>query len=127
MISANKMGRRRCVLLLAAFVCTSGCRAVTTSYDYPEDLGHPNYVKRSKAVREFAQRADEAQLPGAFRLLLDDEGHIRSIAYRAIRDLSPGGEDFGYRPHLPRHVRGPIVERWRAWWVSQQGGEDDRG
>ena len=126
MISAT-MGRRRCVLLLAALVCTAGCRAVTTSHNYPDDLSHPNYVKRSKAVREFAHRADASRLPGAFRLLLDDEGHIRSIAYRTIRDLSPGGEDFGYRPHLPPDVRGPIVARWRAWWVAQQAGEGDRG
>jgi hypothetical protein len=91
---------------------------VETSYAYPADLYHPDYVKRSKAVAEFAERRDRSQLPEAFRLLLDEDAHIRLVAHKAIRELSPGSEDFGYRPYLPRDVRFGIVTRWQAWWVK---------
>jgi len=111
------------VLLLAALAALlSACRSVETSYDYPGDLFHPDYVKRSKAVAEFAERGDRSQLPEAFRLLLDEDANIRLVAYEAIRGMSPGAEDFGYRPYLPRDVRFGIVTRWRAWW-EKSGGE----
>jgi hypothetical protein len=106
---------------LLAVLAAAGCRAVETHAEYPEDLYHPDYVKRSKAVAMFAERKDREQLPDAFRLLLDDDAQIRLVAYGAIRDLSPGGEDFGYRPYLPRDVRFGIVTRWQAWW-SRGGG-----
>lgn len=105
-------------LLLAA---AAGCRAVETQVDYPKDLYHPDYVKRSKAVAEFAEQRDRSQLPEAFQLLLDDDANIRLVAYAAIRDLSPGAEDFGYRPYLPQDVRYGIVVRWQAWWVKNGG------
>jgi len=89
---------------------------VETSYRYPDDLFHPDYVKRSKAVAEFAEREDRSQLPEAFRLLLDDDANIRLVAYEAIRGMSDGAEDFGYRPYLPPEIRYGIVTRWRAWW-----------
>lgn len=100
--------------LLAA----AGCRAVETHAEYPADLYHPDYVKRSKAVAEFARQQDRSQLPEAFQLLLDDDANIRLVAYSAIREMSPGGEDFGYRPYLPGDVQYGIVVRWQAWWVK---------
>lgn len=104
------------VLLLAGLPLIVACRAVTTSVDYPADLSHPNYVKRTKATQRFAQLRDESQLPRAFDLLMDPESHIRALAYATIRDLTPGGEDFGYRPYLPEEVRAGIVVRWEAAW-----------
>lgn len=106
-------------LLLAA----GGCRAVETHADYPRDLYHPDYVKRSKAVAEFAEQQDRSQLPEAFQLLLDDDANIRLVAHGAIREMSPGAEDFGYRPYLPSDVRYGIVIRWQAWWVKNGGTE----
>lgn len=115
--------RSRLPLLLGLllFAITAGCRAVETHAEYPADLYHPDYVKRSKAVATFAERKDKSQLPDAFRLLLDDDGNVRLIAYGAIRELSPGGEDFGYRPYLSREVRFGIVVRWQTWWVKGGG------
>lgn len=107
------------LLLLFAL---AGCRAVETDVDYPSDLYHPNYVKRAKAVATFAQRKDRKQLPDAFRLLLDDDANIRLVAYETIRTLSPGDEDFGYRPYLPRDVRFGIVMRWQTWWERSAAG-----
>ncbi len=92
-----------------------------THVQYPQDLYHPDYVKRSKAVAEFAGQRDKAQLPAAFQLLLDDDANIRLVAYATIRDLSPGAEDFGYRPYLPQDVRYGIVVRWQTWWVKNGG------
>lgn len=107
--------------LLPALLALGGCRAVETHATYPEDLHHPDYVKRSKAVAIFADKKDREQLPGAFELLLDDDGQIRLMAYGVIRELSPGGEDFGYRPYLPPDVRFGIVVRWQAWWEKTDG------
>ncbi len=106
-------------LLLAALLL-AGCRGVETSYRYPDDLWHPNYVKRTKAAREFASRADQAQLPRAFELLLDREDHIRDLAYHTLRALSAGGRDFGYKPWMAEPIRAGIVARWRAWWEAGQ-------
>jgi len=116
--------RSRSILLrgvLPALFAIGGCRSVETHATYPEDLYHPDYVKRSKAVAIFAQKKDRGQLPEAFELLLDDDGQIRLVAYGAIRELSPGGEDFGYRPYLPRDVRFGIVVRWQSWWTKADG------
>jgi hypothetical protein len=111
--------------LLAVALLPLACRAVETSYRYPDDLRHPDYVKRSLAVAEFAERRDKGQLPDAFHLLLDDDAHIRLVAYEAIRGLSPGGEDFGYRPYLPADLRAGIMLRWQAWWTAfAHGGEE---
>jgi len=99
----------------------AGCLKTETHVEYPGDLYHPDYVKRSKAVAEFARRQDKTQLPEAFRLLLDDDANIRLVAYETIRDLSPGAEDKGYRPYLPRDVRFGIVVRWQTWWVKTEG------
>jgi len=93
-----------------------GACSVTTSYRYPEDLNNPNYVKRSKAVREFAALQDESRLPGAFDLLMDEEAHIRAIAHEAIRAMMEDCRDFGYRPYLSESARAGIVARWVAWW-----------
>jgi len=113
------MSRQR--LGLFAVAVLFACSGTTTSYVYPADLTHPNYVKRSKAVQEFATRADEEQLPGAFRLLMD--------AAEAPRSMTPGGRDFGYKAYLPARDRAGIAERWRAYWVSQApdgaGGAED--
>jgi hypothetical protein len=107
--------------LVLALFAAAGCRGVETHAEYPEDLYHPDYVKRSKAVATFAERKDRSQLPDAFRLLLDEDAQIRLVAYGTIRQLSPGGEDFGYRPYLPPDVRFGIVTRWQAWW--EKGGD----
>ena len=104
--------------LLLGVAAAVGCRAVETHADYPADLYHPDYVKRSKAVAEFAGQRDRKQLPKAFQLLLDDDANIRLVAYLTIRDLSPGAEDFGYRPYLSQDVRFGIVTRWQVWWVK---------
>ena len=103
-----------------ALILIPACRGVTTDYRYPYDLTHPNYVKRTKAAREFAGSRDRAQLPEAFDLLMDEEAHIRSLAYEAIKAMSADGTDFGYRSYLPAAVRIGIVERWEAWWVAQE-------
>ena len=103
-------------------VVLGGCRGVTTSYTYPDDLTHPNYVKRTKAVQQFVRERDASQLPEAFDLLLDEEDHIRSLAYSALKAMSLGGKDFGYRSYLPESVRIGIVQRWVAWWESQRKG-----
>jgi len=107
------------VLLCAA------CRSVSTDFRYPEDLYHPNYVKRSKAVRRFAVLKDVSALPRAFSLLLDGEAHIRAVAHETIRGMMVDGEDFGYRPYLSEEVRIGIVARWEAWWVQSQGEDRD--
>lgn len=107
--------------LLGLLLAAAGCVAVETHAEYPQDLYHPDYVRRSKAVAEFAELRDKSQLPQAFDLLLDDDAHIRLVAYGAIREMSPGAEDFGYRPYLPRYVRYGIVTRWQAWWVKNGG------
>ena len=108
------------LVLLAAI--TGGCVTAETKARYPEDLYHPDYVKRSKAVAEFAEQRDRSQMPEAFRLLLDDDANIRLVAYDTIRQMSPGGEDFGYRPYLERDVRFGIVQRWQTWWVRSGEG-----
>jgi len=95
-------------------------RPVTTSYVYPRDLDHPDYVKRSKAVRDFLLLRDTEQMPGAFALLNDREAHIRVMAYDAIRNMSRDQRDFGYRPYLEEQTRRGIVERWRAWYEAGQ-------
>jgi hypothetical protein len=107
---------------VALLTVVGGCISRETHARYPEDLHHPDYVKRTKAVAEFAQRLDRSQMPDAFRLLLDDDANIRLVAYEAIRQMSPGGEDFGYRPYLPQDVRFGVVSRWQTWW-ERNGGE----
>ncbi len=96
------------------------CVSKRTAYVYPDDLYHFSYVRRSKAVAEFAARKDASQLPDAFRLLLDEDAGVRFLAYETIKDLSPGGEDFGYRPYLAEDVRIGIVSRWEAWWRKRR-------
>jgi len=119
------MGRiGRLLLVLGAL---PACRAVTTSYRYPDDLTHPNYVKRTKAVQQFAAMRDVSQLPDAFDLLLDEEDQIRALAYETLKAMSPDGRDFGYRAYLPESARIGIVARWRAWWVARQGAGGGRG
>ena len=115
-------------LALGALILAA-CGATTTGYRYPDDLYHANYVKRSMAVRHFAVIEDSSQLPDAFVLLMDQEGQIRATAHRAIVALTPGGEDFGYRPYLSEQVRAGIVARWEAWWVGRSRGttEEARG
>jgi len=108
---------------LAVALALVACRSTTTTFDYPDDLTHPNYVKRSRAVQRFAELRDRTQLPDAFQLLLDEEAHIRAMAYETILALSPEGEDFGYRPYLAPAVRVGIVVRWEAWWRKSQAGE----
>lgn len=122
----RKMPWLRCFLPVALVLAS--CRSVTTSFDYPDDLRNPNYVKRSLAVRRFAVLKDEGQLPAAFRLLMDKEAPIRVLAHETIRDLSPGGEDFGYKPYLDERVRARIVKDWRSWWVANRAtpGEEER-
>ena len=99
------------------FAAAGGCFSTETHARYPQDLYHPDYVKRSRAVAAFAEQKDRSQLPDAFQLLLDDDANIRLVAYDAIRQMSPGGEDFGYRPYLSPDVRFGIVTRWQTWWV----------
>ncbi|MGH7163597.1 MAG: hypothetical protein ACREID_08940 [Planctomycetota bacterium] len=121
------MRRRRRAFLLALIAAAPACRAVETNYAYPADLDHPNYVRRTKAVREFVERQDAAQLPRAFDLLLDSQPYIRAMAYRTIRSLSRDGRDFGYRPYLEETVRRGIVARWRSWWEAGQPAPEAAG
>ena len=107
-----------CLLVLLGI---AGCLTVETKYSYPEDLSHPDYVKRSKAVNQFASTKDRSRLPDAFTLLMDPEAHIRAVAHETIRDLTPEKRDFGYAAYLSEEVRASIVARWRKWWVEQQG------
>jgi len=108
-------------LLLLGVVTAGGC-AYETHIEYPEDLYHPNYVKRSKAVAEFARRKDKSQLPQAFELLLDEDANIRLVAHETIRELTPDHDDKGYRPYLPLELRYAIVVRWQAAWIYNTGG-----
>ncbi len=99
----------------------ASCRGVVTGYRYPDDLTHPNYVKRSQAVREFAATQDRSQLPRVFGLLNDPEAHIRAIAHRGLRALMPGEQDFGFEPSLPEQDRVRIAATWRSWWEAEAG------
>lgn len=125
----RKMPWLRC--FLPAALLLASCRSVTTPFTYPDDLTNPNYVKRTMAAREFAARKDKSQLPAAFRLLMDREAQIRVLAHETIRDLTPGGRDFGYRPYLDEATRARIVGDWKAWWLENRGeatsGEQKRG
>ena len=113
---------------IATLVCLlTACGSTTTSYAYPDDLTSPNYVERTKATLRFATELDRSQIPVAFGLLLDDEAEIRILTYRALAEMMPGGEDFGYRPYLSAKVRAGIAERWEAWWRAQTGSEAARG
>ena len=117
------MMRPRMFRFLILLVLTAAaCRSATTSYDYPEDLLNPNYVKRSLAVREFAETKDESQLPQAFHLLLDDESHIRAMAWSAIREMVPESGDLGYSPILDENDRLLVVARMKAAWENSHGG-----
>jgi hypothetical protein len=109
------VGRGGSVLLLLF----AACKATTTSFDYPEDLTHPNYVQRSRAVQRFAELEDEEQLPRAFALLLDPEPHIRLVIDRTLRAMMPDAPDFGYRAYLPEADRIRIAADWEAWWRSR--------
>lgn len=102
--------------LLPVLACAAACRSVETPYRYPDDLDSPSYVKRAKALGEFAVLRDEKEVGRAFRLLRDEDAGIRNVAWLTLRDLMPGDEDFGYRPYLPGDVRGGIAKRWEAWW-----------
>jgi len=113
--------------LLGAFLIFAACRAVETPYEYPDDLDHPNYVKRAMAVRDFAARRDEERLPEAFRLLHDDDAGIRNLAWQTLKSMMPEERDFGYRPFDPRDVREGAATRWEAWWRKAEGGKADRG
>lgn len=119
------MGRRLLPTCLLP-VCAA-CIAVTTDVDYPEDLASPNPVRRTRAAREFALRRDEARIPEAFVLLRDPEAQVRLLAYSALAEMSPGAEDFGYRPHLEADVREGTSARWEAWWRRNARGEAPGG
>jgi len=103
-------------VLLPALAFASACRSVETPYRYPEDMDNPSYVKRAKALGEFAAMHDEKEVGRAFRLLRDEDAGIRNVAWLTLRDLMPEHEDFGYRPYLPDDVRAGIARRWEAWW-----------
>jgi len=120
--SCHSMPSRLACLLVV--LGAAGCFTVETKYEYPDDLTHPDYVKRSKAVKQFAAEKDERQLPRAFRLLMDSEAHIRAIAHETIRSLTPENRDFGYAAYLPMDVRAGIVARWEAWWLAQKNGAE---
>jgi hypothetical protein len=113
--------------LLLSLPLIVACRSVTTTVDYPADLSHPNYVKRTKAVQRFARQRDASQLPDAFALLMDPESHIRAMAHATLRDLTPGGQDFGYRAYLPEEVRAGIAARWESAWRASRAGEAGDG
>lgn len=100
------------------------CKATSTSFDYPDDLTHPNYVKRSLAAQRFAELRDEEQLPRAFGLLLDEEAHIRLLADRTLRAMMPDAPEFGYRPYLAEADRIRTAGDWEAWWRSSRGEAD---
>ena len=126
------MGRIGWIWVMAALL-GGGCVKRTTPHVYPQDLTHPNPVRRTAAAQQFAARRDASQLPAAFDLLLDEEGQIRSIAFSAIREIMPEGEEvafYGYQSYLPDTVRVGMVERLEALWkqthpvVSDPGAAD---
>lgn len=124
------MRARMCRLaagLTLVLLLIPACRGVSTSYRYPQDLSHPDYVKRSKALRHFAQERDADRLPQAFPLLTDEDANIRMLAHRSIASLMPGGEDFGYRPYLPAAQRIRLAAQWQAWWEKGGAREAEGG
>jgi hypothetical protein len=94
--------------------------AMTTRYDYPEDLGSGNYVKRTQAVQEFSRLRDAKNASLAFPLLNDEHITLRMMVHRALRDLSDG-EDFGYEPDLDAVDRARLARRWQHWWEQERG------
>ena len=118
------MARR---LLPACLLVVSGsCVGATTGLDYPRDLGSPNPVRRTRAAREFAIRRDRERALQAFCLLRDTEGQVRLLVYDALKEMSPEGEDFGYRPYLEPDVRTGTAARWEAWWRQQDASPGGR-
>jgi len=108
-----------CLLALCA-----SCVGATTGLDYPADLGSPNPVRRTRAAREFAVRQDRDRALQAFCLLRDTEAQVRLLVYDALKGMSPGGEDLGYRPYLEEDVRDGTSARWEAWWRHEGPGGD---
>ena len=87
-------------------------------------------LKRTIQKTGFAASKDASQLPAAFDLLLDEEGQIRSIAFSAIREIMPEGEQvayYGYQPYLPDTVRVGMVERLEALWSEMHPRASDPG
>jgi hypothetical protein len=111
---------------LVLFACLAACRT-QTKYDYPEDLSSSNYLKRTYAAQEFAQRKDVSSASQAFVLLTDEHITLRSLAHETLRELS-AGEDFGYRSDLSELDRRRVALRWQSWWErSDREGEPERG
>lgn len=103
-------------LLLAAFVA---CRS-KTAYVYPDDMASENYIKRTYAAREFAQRQDPESAPMAFHLLTDEHLPLRQLAADTLRTMS-NGEDFGWSVDLPEQDQERIAARWKRWWERTHG------
>ena len=118
------MARR--LLPACLLVVYASCVGATTGVDYPQDLGSPNPVRRTRAAREFAIRRDKERALQAFCLLRDSEGQVRLLIYGALKEMSPGGEDFGYRPYLEADVRTGTAARWEAWWRQQDAASGKR-
>lgn len=108
------------LVVLTLSVCVAACRT-QTHYAYPEDLSSSNYLKRTYAAREFAQRKDAASASQAFALLEDEHPTLRSMAHETLRELSDG-EDFGYRAELSALDRKRVALRWKAWWERSAAG-----
>ena len=114
----------RAVWILPALALAAACRSGATPYRYPADPHHPSHVKRSRAPSDCANEGSDEDMAPAFRLLRDEDGGIRTVAWQALRARMPGEEDFGYRPYLPEDVRAGIAQRWEAWWRKGGAAED---
>ena len=104
-------------IALLAFV--GACQS-DTAFVYPDDMASENYLKRTYAAREFANRQDAASAPMAFSLLTDEHLTIRRLAADTLRTMSDG-EDFGWDIDLPEPDQQRIAARWKAWWVRVHG------
>ena len=119
-------GMTRAALLIVSVALWGGC-STSTGYDYPADLASKNYIKRTKAAQEFAQRKDESHAHQAFSLLNDELITLRALAHMTLRDLSDG-EDFGYRSDLESADRWRVARRWQFWWETRHvSSENGRG
>lgn len=102
------------VALLASALAVAGCSA-ETKYVYPGDLASSNYIRRTRAAQEFAQRADPSDAEAGFPLLMDERISLRALGHMTLRELSDG-EDFGYRADLEEGDRARVARRWQHWW-----------
>ncbi len=108
-------------LLIAACAGTDAERPVEPAYD----LHHPDGVRRARAIQTVVAQGDRRWVTDLIELLDDDDEIVRLQAGAGLKQLT--GHDTGYAPFLSRSARRTHIERWRAWWATQeqQRGKDD--